>query len=265
LSLQFKYIFFLSLLQILNPNLMKKSLATIIIAVLCFAGPLAAQKQFYFGLAGTGLSSVITNQNNYGLPFEMDYTVTLGGAGNVNVGFDFSNNIGLKLELGFAKLGQKYEDTYQDTVYTRNIRLNYLQIPLLFKFRTGGDVVKFYVAAGPQFNILLSASQQYLKNEDYYNDSIPGNWTTPTLIGEETITDRYNSLDIMGRLDLGVDIHVATNLFLNVGLTMAYGFMDINATDYQIPDNSSGTYNPSHNLYGGLNFGINYRLPLGDK
>jgi hypothetical protein len=243
---------------------MKKLISVVILAFMLLAGPLTAQKQLYFGLAGTGLSSAITNQNNYGLPFEMDYTVTFGGGGNVNIGFDFNKSIGLKMEIGFAKLGQNYGDTYQDTVYTRKIKLNYLQIPLMFKFRTGGDVAKFYVMAGPQFNLLLSASQKYLKNEDYWNDPIHGSWTKPTLIGEKTITDRYNSLDIMARLDLGVDIQVATNLLLNVGLTMSYGLMDINATDWQIADHT-GNYNPSHNVYGGINFGINYLLPIGSK
>jgi len=243
---------------------MKKSLSILIIVFFFTSGTLMSQKQLYFGLAGTGLSSVITNQNNYGLDFEMDYKVTFGGSGNVNIGFDFNQHAGLKLEIGFAKLGQRYEDIHDDTVYTRNVKLNYLQIPLMFKYRTGGEVARFYVMAGPQFNLLLSASQEYLKNEVFFNDTVPGNWTKPELIGEETITDRYNSLDIMARIDLGVDINVASNLFLNVGLTMAYGLMDINATDWQIKDHT-GNYNPSHNVYGGINFGINYVLPLGSK
>jgi hypothetical protein len=245
---------------------MKKSLSVLTIALLFVAGPLMSQKQLYFGLAGTGLSSVITNQNNYGLPFEMDYKFTMGGSGNLNVGFDFNSNIGLKLEIGYAKLGQKYEDTHNDTIYTRNVKLNYLQIPLLFKFRTGGEVAKFYVMAGPQFNILLSASQEYFKRDSVFTHSGYPNWNQPTEIGESTITDRYNSLDILGRLDFGVDITVAENLFLNIGLTMAYGLLDINATDWQNPlNNPTYEYTPSHNLYGGINIGINYVLPFGSK
>ncbi len=251
---------------------MKKSFYPLIIAMLFLTGPLMAQKQLYFGLQGTGLSSVITNQNNYGLPFEMDYKVTFGGSGNVNVGFDFNKHFGLKLEIGFAKLGQNYADNHTDTsgvasTYSRKVKLNYLQIPLMFKYRTGGDVVRFYVMAGPQFNLLLSASQKYLKQDQVYDITgyYPENWTKPLVIGEETITDRYNSLDIMGRLDFGLDFQVASNLSVYVGMTMAYGLMDINATDYQIPNYSSGKYNPSHNLYGGINFGINYLLPIGSK
>ncbi|MCX6268480.1 MAG: outer membrane beta-barrel protein, partial [Bacteroidetes bacterium] len=199
---------------------MKKTLSAAIIALFFLSGPLMSQKQLYFGLAGTGLGSFITNQNNYGLGFEMDYAATFGGSGNVNVGFDFNNSLGLKLEIGFAKLGQKYADerTLNDTNYryTRNIKLNYLQIPILFKYRSAGEVVRFYAMAGPQFNLLLSASQTYLKNEEVYNETIENSyWSTPQKVGESTITDRFNSLDIMGRLDLGVDITLASNLFLN--------------------------------------------------
>jgi hypothetical protein len=244
---------------------MKKTFALVLFAI-TLTGSVMAQKQFYFGLAGTGLSSVITNQNNYGLPFEMDYKMTMGMGGNAIVGFDFSKNIGLKLEIGYAKLGQMYEDTYKDTIYTRNIKLNYLQIPLMFKYRTDGEVARFFVAAGPQFNLLLSASQEYFKHDSVFTHNGVPNWNKPTEIGESSITDRYNSLDIMGRLDFGVDITVAQNLFLNVGVTMAYGFMDINASDYQNPvNNPTYTYHPSHNLYGGINFGISYCLPVGSK
>ncbi|MEI6436630.1 MAG: porin family protein [Bacteroidota bacterium] len=240
---------------------MKKKLTTLSIALLVFTTPLMSQKQVYFGLAGAGLISVITNQNNYTLDFKLAYKVAVGGSVNANMGFDFNNNLGLKLEIGFAKLGQRYQDTHMDTMYTRNIKLNYLQIPLMFKYRTMGEVAKFYVMAGPQFDILLSARQKYLKQDEFFDDPVPGTWSKPTVIGQETITDRYHSLDILGRMDLGVDITVASNLFLNVGLTMAYGFIDINAPDWQI-SNDNENYNPSHNIYGGINFGINYMLPL---
>ena len=244
---------------------MRKTLSAMLLAMILAPALLMAQKQLYFGLAGTGLSSVITNQNNYGLPFEMDYKVTFGGAGNATIGFDFNKSVGLRLEIGVSKLGQNYKDNYKDTVYTRNIKLNYLQLPLMFKFRTGGEIAKFYVMAGPQFNILLAASQQYLKQEvifdEYYR---PVDWSEPILIGKETITERYNALDIMGRVDFGTDIQLTGNLFLNAGLTLAYGFTDINASDYQIPD-KDGNYNPSHNFYGGITFGINYLFPVGTR
>ncbi|MCX6276875.1 MAG: porin family protein [Bacteroidetes bacterium] len=241
---------------------MKKTLSIIAIAILLTASTAFSQKQVYFGLGGSFLSTWTTNQNNYGLPFEMDYVSTFGGNGNLNIGFDFNNNIGLKLEVGYGVLGQKYKDSHEGSDYTRNVSMNYLQIPLLFKFRTSGDIARFYLMAGPQFNMLLSANQKYNKNGIIDTLTIINPITLQRIkVGEETITDRYTSLDIMGRIDLGVDISLSSRLFLNVGLTMAYGLMDLNATDWRIPDHTYN-YNPSHNLYGGINIGLNYLIPL---
>jgi hypothetical protein len=134
----------------------------------------------------------------------------------------------------------------------------------MFKYRTGGKVAKFYILVGPQFDFLLSATQKYYKHDQEYDlDFQPPKWPKSILIGKSTITDRFSSMDIMGRLDLGVDINLGEHLFLNVGLTMAYGFLDINDADFRVPDYSSNTYNASHNIYGGLNFGINYVIPVG--
>jgi hypothetical protein len=198
--------------------------------------------------------------------FEMDYVPTIGGSGNIHLGFDFNKSVGLKLEAGYQMLGQRYKDTYNDTAYTRTVTLNYIQLPLLFKYRTNGEVARFYFAIGPQFNFLMSANQVYYKQEVVNTDSIYNPISNQRIkVGEETITDRYTSFDVMGRLDLGVDISFTPNLFLNVGATMAYGFMDINATDWRIPDHSSGTYSPSHNIFGGINVGINYIFPMSGK
>ena len=212
---------------------MRKIYFFILLALFLTAGQAVAQKQLYFGLQGTAMNTWITNQNNYGLPDkypDMDYKVTFGGAGNVNIGFDFNKHIGLLLQVGYGKLGQRFTDLINDTTITRNIKLNYLQIPLLFKYRSGGEVARFYVMAGPQFDFLLSAKQTYYKNDASFNDEV----FNPKLkrfvkISEETITDRFSSYDIFARLDLGVDISLMKNMFLNAGLSFCYGLTDINA------------------------------------
>lgn len=242
----------------------KRILIPIFLLVLTLSA--SAQKGLYVGAGGSVLSTWITNQNNYGQVFEMDYEHRIGSNGHINLGYDFNASIGLKLEAGYGMLGQKYKDMHKDTIYTRTINLNYFQLPLLFKFRTAGEKVKFYVMAGPQFNFLMSAKQEYYKREKIYSDSILNPINAKRFkIGEEDVKNRYSSMDIMARIDLGVDIYFIPNLYLNAGLTMAYGLIDINAEEFRIPDHSSGEYNPSHNLYGGLNVGIQYRIPLSKK
>jgi len=100
-----------------------KKIYTSLVAVLLFACiPAIAQKGLYFGLAGTIQSTWITNQNNYGLP-EMDYKTSFGGAGNLNVGYDFTNHLGIKIEVGYGKFGQKYTDKMGDSTFSREVKV----------------------------------------------------------------------------------------------------------------------------------------------
>ena len=241
---------------------MRRFFSLICLVLFLSAGTAVAQKRLYFGLQGTAMNTWITNQNNYDpTRADMTYAATFGGGGNVNIGFDFNDHLGLVLQVGYAKLGQKSKQMIGDTNYTRNVKLNYLQIPLMFKYRSSGEVVRFYVMAGPQFDFLLSAEQEYYKNDASFYDESTINPIThkPILIGESKITERYTTYDIFARLDLGVDIKLMKSLFLNTGLTFAYGLTDINATDWRI-NNNSGVYNPSHNVAIGFNVGINYCL-----
>jgi hypothetical protein len=240
---------------------MKKIYSVVLLALFLAAGPLVAQKQLYFGGGGTGISTWFINQNNYGYK-DLDIKASFSYGLNANAGFDFNKNLGIKLELGFQKLGQNYIKDVADTSFTRNIGLNYFQLPLLFKFRTGGDVVKFMAALGPQFDFLLSAKQKYfytlkdIDGEYDYDTPIPG---TSELISEADITHRFNSVDIQARVDLGVEIFVVKNLFIDAAFSFTYGLTDIIAPDYQFED-VDGNYNPVHNAYVGLNVGINYCL-----
>jgi hypothetical protein len=233
-----------------------KKISAAIILMLVLAASTGISQNLYIGAGGTWMSTWVTNQNNYGYS-EMDYKTTFGLAGNFNLGYEFNKHIGLKMEIGYAKLGQSYKDQIADSVYSRIVKLNYLQIPLLFKYRTGGEVARFYLLVGPQFNFLLSANQTYLMNGDADDRTFQDLKNNTHKVSEENIKDRYTSYDIFARIDFGVDITLVKNLILNAGLSMGYGLTDINATDYRIKD-TSGNYNPSHNIFGGFNVGLCY-------
>jgi len=244
---------------------MKKICSFIVFVLLLSAGTVYSQKQLYFGAGGTGMSTWFINQNTYDSAIiDWDVKSTFSYGINANVGFDFNKNLGVKLEFGYARLGQNYTDTYNaDTSLQKNISLRYFQLPVLFKFRSSGEVAKFMFAIGPQFEFLMSAKQNV-----YVNDVETSEWgseyvvpgTTENVYTED-IKNRFNSMDIMARLDLGVEIVVIENLFIDVALSFAYGLTDINAPDYQ-DVNHEGNYDPMHNAYGGLNIGVNYVLPL---
>jgi len=237
---------------------MKKFYTALLALFLLASFPVIAQKGLYFGVAGTIQSTWITNQNNYGLP-EMDYQTTFGGAANLNVGFDFTNNLGIKIEFGYGKFGQKYTDTKGDSVFSREIKLNHLMIPVLFKYRVGGSIVKFYLAIGPQFDFLLSAKQNYLLNGAMYDTTLESVSGEKFTVGKEEIKERFSSTDIFARMDLGLDITIVRHLLIEFGVKVGYGLMDLNTTDYHLKDHS-GSYHPSHNVFGGLTLGLNYHI-----
>lgn len=80
----------------------------------------------------------------------------------------------------------------------------------MFKFRTGGSFVRFFAAAGPQLNYMLSATQTYYKQNADYNPDVWNDITKKWVkVGESTITDRYNSIDVMARIDLGLKFQLS--------------------------------------------------------
>ena len=232
---------------------------TLIISILLFfAGiiDISAQKGFSIGIGGNYNAIFILNQNTYGLS-ELDYKPSTAGALNLGLGYNFSNWLGLKMEAGYMRMGQQYYDNKNNPVVTRKIQLNYVNVPLMLRMSVGGKVLRFYGAVGPQFAFLTSAKQDYLKNgvplPKFYNAEINDSID----VSKNDIKDRYQSMDIMARIDLGIDIIFFKHLAFNFGLSTAYGLTDINASAWRFKDNK-GEYKPSHNLYGGLNFGLRY-------
>jgi hypothetical protein len=238
---------------------MKKIYSALLALLLLASFPALAQKGLYFGVAGTIQNTWIINQNNYGRS-NMNEQVTMGGAANINLGYDFTNHLGIKIEVGYGKLGQKYTDKVGDSSFTREVKMNHLMIPILLKYRTGGAIAKFYVAIGPQFDMLLSAKQSYILNGKNFEDTLETVSGEKFSVGQEEMKERFSSMDVFARMDLGIDITLVKHILIECGLKLGYGLMDLNSADYRLKNPSSGKYSPSHNVFGGLTLGINYRL-----
>jgi len=217
----------------------------------------SAQKGFNIGIGANYNGTFIINQNIYGGSPELDYKRTTSFAYNLQLGYNFFNWLGIKAEVGMTPMGQSYYNHDDIPSITRDVKLSYVTVPVMAHFSFGGKVFRFYANAGPQFAFLTKATQEYLKNGQplpkFYNpvtkDSID--------VAKTDIKDRYQSMDIMARIDIGLDIIIINHIGINVGLSGAYGLTDINASDWRLK-NSSGEYKPSHNAYGGINFGLRY-------
>lgn len=218
------------------------------LTLLLISNCLFAQKGLHLGASGTFNTVWIINQNAYGGE-EYDYTLKLGGGAGVDVGYNFTNHLGLFTGLKFSNQGQSYESS-KNTGETRDISLRYNYIPVLFRFTGGNSKVKFYAQAGPQFGFI---------NEAKYTYENPNADVTASLV----ITDRFTKNDNGINFGLGANIDIITNLYVSAGMDFYYSFNDINDPKFHIPD-SSGVYEPSKNATGGIRIGVHYIL-FGEK
>lgn len=215
---------------------------------------------YYLGVGGSLNNVWIINQNMYGQP-EIDYALKVGGGVMLAAGYNFNDLFGLRIEPSYSWQGQKYEgdQTIDGTTYntTRNIKLEYFQMPIFFRYSPGTGDTRFHLMVGPGFAALLSAEQEYLRDgaapDPFYS------WSAARQIdpGEEDITDRFNTIDILSVVDLGCDVKLCESWFINIGLRFTYGLTDINAEEWQI-ENMDGEYKASRNFTAGLNVGFNW-------
>jgi hypothetical protein len=243
-------------LRKLKPELMKKLLFIALLLMVAATGNVSAQKGLSVGVGVNYNGIFILNQNAYGME-ELDYKPTTAFAGNLGLGYNFFNWLGVKMEIGYTPMGQKYYDNKDNPVITRDIKLTYITLPLMLRFSVGGKMLRFYAAAGPQFAFLTSAKQDYLKNglplSKFYNNEIHDSID----VSKHDIKNRYQSMDIMARLDFGLDIIIVNHFGINFGISSAYGLTDINASDWRLM-NGKGEYKASHNFYAGLSLGFRY-------
>jgi len=244
-----------------------KNLTVIIISVLLISSiSLKAQKgkELVVGANAALTTVVIMNQNFYGEP-EVDYAPKMGYAVGFNLGYNFTESLGIMGEVQYSLQGQKYEgkQSFDGNTYevARDIDLRYLNIPIFFKYSSGDKLVRFRFLIGPQLGILLDATQEYERNGQKLGTSATDLDGNEFITDANDIKDRFDKFDFGGAIDVGADFHVSDVLCLTAGLRGNYGFRDINARAYRI-DDLDGEYTPSHNVWGGLYVGIQYKIDV---
>lgn len=260
---------------------MKKLYA--IVSILALGICTYAQTGFDIGISGTFNSTWIYTQNNYGTlaPFqnavirtsEMDYLPTWGGNGGISLGYNFNRFAGIKMEIQYSSAGQKYEDNFegpaiipQDTFGSpservnvkRQIKLSYIQIPLMAKFTTKkGRVAKFFAAIGPQFGFRTFAQENVQVADFEYVYSPIANFSPK---------EKFKSVDVGIALQFGTDIYATDNLYIEVGLNVYQGLTDINGKklkDLGWYSQNDVEYHRSFNARFGLMVGVHYIIGRG--
>ena len=120
----------------------------ILIPLVLFASTSAfAQKFEIGGKAGVNISNFTGHNSWQNAKTNSLVGFHFGGF----ISFFLGNNFAIQPEVLFSSQGAKY----QDATHEENLKLNYINVPVMFKYRSNGG---FYIEAGPQVGFKISES-----------------------------------------------------------------------------------------------------------
>ncbi len=159
-------------------------------------------------------------------------TTTISYSGGLFLGYAFSNTTGIRAELLYSTISQNY----QDRILERDIRLDYLNIPLLLTLNTGiNDPINISFEVGPQLGINIGKSMTS---------------SGPNIIGESVVPTGIllpNRLNLAAAYGVGVDfpLNSKRTYRLGFGYRGSFGLTNegsrsqkLSANEYYILDNS---------------------------
>ncbi len=207
-----------------------------------------------------------------------------------NFGVDVGRKFGLQLESILSNQGQIYEviDVAEQIAGQRSIDLQYLNVPLLFKFMNGGDKkARTNFNIGPQFSFLTQATESlqadagvdYVIPEGMTYEEIQGNFAEygGTVVPGSTADTYALESDFYAEIDkasnafkntefqiaaaFGVDIDISRNLVLSTQVRANYSLTDMTneeAFNTIASGNGSSIFSERANLLVGVQLGLHY-------
>ncbi len=203
-----------------------------------------------------------------------------------NFGVDFGRKFGLSLEGIKSKQGQIYDriDKFEEIKGQRKIALDYLQLPMMFRFMSGGSAgTRANFNLGPQLSFLTDAREtitagagQYTIPEGLDFESIQsefpnavnnndGTYTLPADVpSKDLLTKKANDFkntefSIAGAF--GLDIDLSKHLYLTTPVRATYSLTDMRNGDVidAIKNGDGGSiFSQRANLLVGVQLGLHY-------
>ncbi len=237
-----------------------KNFYTLLLALTFVVTASYAQKGLSLGVNGAYVNTNILNQNTWGNGHEYDYKLTFSFAYGFDIGYNFTDNLGLYTGFGFLNLGQDYTDSYDGKNWERSLLFKYNVIPIMFKYTGSQARVNFVGGVGILYAMMKQADQTWTRDGAAYHEMGETiNSKEEFDIGASDVTDRYTKNDIILNLEVGARIIIIDNLYIDALLNFGYGIKDINEPDYHFI-NKDGNYDPSHNAFVGFKVGVAYVL-----
>ncbi len=170
------------------------------------------------------------------------YAMSFAPGYSFRAGYNFNSRSGVEAKLTKTSILQNYIETRTGSDYTRNITLDYIQLPVFFKYKwsrlnglTQNPMVINY-KIGVQYSLLTNAVAN----------------TNNQFVPMREVLRKHDIGMVMG---IDYDVFITRNLFASAGTNVYYG-ANLNAFPYLINENEQR----ANNFSMGLNFSINYML-----
>lgn len=270
-----------------------KRLVVLCISILAVTSATAQIVQVHLGATTAVNATFVLDKGLSEDPrYSSTYTYQMAPIG-FNFGVDLGRKFGLSLEGIKSKQGQIYQmiDTYEKVKGERKISLDYLQLPMLFKFMSGGNGgARANFNIGPQLSFLTNAVESIQAQQGVYE--IPEGIDFASIQNELATTEadkQYiqqidaNSYEITKDLEpkdlltkkandfkntefslagaFGLDIDLSKHLFLTTQVRATYSLTDMRNGDVieAIKNGDSASiFGQRANVLVGVQLGLHY-------
>ncbi len=228
------------------------------------------KNQFYISPVGSvGLPAII-NQNNYGFS-EMDYRIKISWKAGILGGYDNYLKSSFRFGILYSNVGQKYSDVLLGLPHEKEVRLKYIEIPVVYKYVFGQskgynyDNINKYIFGGFQLAVLTDADVYWERDgqEKDFWDFISYKGTNKNLDDIKEIGVPKNDTEFFSKIDFGLvggfglQYFVGRRIMIFSEIIGNLGLMDLNNSKWRFRNNKR-SYSGSMNIYGGLRLGLIY-------
>jgi len=203
-----------------------------------------------------------------------------------NFGVDFGRKFGLSLEGIKSKQGQIFDliDAAEKIKGQRKISLDYLQMPMLFRFMSGGNAgARANFNIGPQLSFLTDARESIQADAGIYQmpegvdftsiqsefpsavDKGDGTYELPANVPSQDILTKkkndFNNTEFSIAGAFGLDIDLSKHLYLTTQVRATYSLTDMRNGDVieKIKNgDSADIFGQRANLLVGVQLGLHY-------
>jgi hypothetical protein len=252
---------------------------------------IAANAQVHLGITTAANATFVLDKGLSEDPrYNATYTYNFAPIG-FNFGVDIGRKFGISVESIFSKQGQVYEiiDAVNQVKGERKIDLNYVNLPLLFRFMSGGNAgTRANFSIGPQLSILTDAVESVSADGGTFTipngitpESIQSDFPTAQINGNGTYTipdgspsykevltkqaDDFKNTEFQIAAAFGLDIDLSRHLFLTTQIRANYSLTDMrNGAVIEAIKSGEGSddFGQRANLLVGLQIGLHYSFGI---